>query len=102
MLQRPDRVLLDESTSALDETAERDLYDRLRTQCPATTVVRIGHRSTLSALHARHWIFGASSVRNDAGVESVRRDAAPRAATHSHGAADFADEAVYGCPTAQR
>lgn len=102
MLQRPDWVFLDESTSALDEPAERDLYACLRTECPATTIVSIGHRSTLAPLHASHWIVAAASMRNDARADNVRRDAVPHATTHVHGAAAFADEAMYGRPIAQR
>ncbi|MGH8796395.1 MAG: ATP-binding cassette domain-containing protein [Caldimonas sp.] len=55
LLQQPDWVFLDESTSALDETAERELYRQLRAALPATTVVSVGHRSTLTALHDQTW-----------------------------------------------
>lgn len=58
-LQRPDWVFLDESTSALDETAEQTLYRRLQQCCPATTVVSVGHRSTLRPLHDKVWSIGA-------------------------------------------
>ncbi len=54
-LQRPDWVFLDESTSALDETAERQLYRTLHAICPRTTVVSVGHRSSLVALHDVQW-----------------------------------------------
>jgi len=54
-LQRPDWVFLDESTSALDETAERELYRALHALCPDTTVVSVGHRSSLVAVHDTHW-----------------------------------------------
>ncbi len=55
LLQQPDWVFLDESTSALDETAERELYRQLRAALPATTVVSVGHRSTLTGLHDQTW-----------------------------------------------
>ena len=74
MLQCPDWVFLDESTSALDETAERELYAGLRTECPATTVVSVGHRSTLVSLHSRRWSVGPLAVRKRAGTEAVVRD----------------------------
>ena len=37
----------------MDETLEADLYRMLATELPGTTVVSIGHRSTLEALHGR-------------------------------------------------
>lgn len=54
-LQRPDWVFLDESTSALDETAERELYRTLHTVCLQMTIVSVGHRSSLVALHDAQW-----------------------------------------------
>ena len=59
-LQRPDWVFLDESTSALDESAESDLYGTLRRLCPGTTVVSVGHRSSLAALHDTRWPIAAA------------------------------------------
>jgi putative ATP-binding cassette transporter len=55
LLQRPDWVFLDEATSALDEASEAKLYRLLRTELPSATVVSIGHRSTLRALHDVEW-----------------------------------------------
>lgn len=55
LLQRPDWVFLDESTSALDEAAERELYAALQAHCPATTVVSVGHRASLRPLHDQEW-----------------------------------------------
>jgi putative ATP-binding cassette transporter len=53
LLARPDWLLLDEATAALDETTEREIYRILREALPGTTVVSIGHRSTLVAFHER-------------------------------------------------
>ncbi len=53
LLTRPDWLFLDESTSALDEKLEADLYAILAERLPKTTVVSIGHRSTLGAFHQR-------------------------------------------------
>ncbi len=53
LLMRPDWLLLDESTSALDEKLEADMYRLLAERLPDTTVVSIGHRSTLAAFHQR-------------------------------------------------
>ena len=53
LLMRPDWLFLDESTSALDEKLEAELYAILAKRLPNTTVVSIGHRSTLAAFHRR-------------------------------------------------
>ncbi len=51
LLNEPDFIFLDESTSALDEDSERDLYLLLRKRLPDVAIVSIGHRSSLDALH---------------------------------------------------
>ena len=54
LLAKPDWLFLDEATAALDETTEKALYEMLVTSsCPTTTLVSIGHRSTLLAMHTR-------------------------------------------------
>jgi putative ATP-binding cassette transporter len=53
LLMRPDWLFLDESTSALDEKLEAELYAALARRLPKTTVISIGHRSTLAAFHRR-------------------------------------------------
>jgi vitamin B12/bleomycin/antimicrobial peptide transport system ATP-binding/permease protein len=53
LLMRPDWLFLDESTSALDEKLEAEMYAVLAERLPATTIISIGHRSTLAALHHR-------------------------------------------------
>ena len=54
ILDKPDWLFLDEATSALDEKLEAEIYRMLRKVLPNTTIVSIGHRSTLIALHRRH------------------------------------------------
>ena len=54
LLQKPDWLFLDEATSALDESAEGTLYRLLKEHLPTTTLVSIGHRPSLVALHSRH------------------------------------------------
>jgi len=54
LLAKPDWLFLDEATSALDEFTEAALYKMLAERLPGTTIVSIGHRSTLLAMHARH------------------------------------------------
>ena len=53
LLMRPDWLFLDESTSALDEKLEAEMYSVLAERLPRTTVISIGHRSTLTAFHRR-------------------------------------------------
>lgn len=53
LLAKPDWLLLDEASSALDEKSERLVYKAIATMLPDTTIVSIGHRSTLAAFHAR-------------------------------------------------
>ena len=44
LIQKPDWVLLDESTSALDESAEFDLFALIRTELPDTGLLCVAHR----------------------------------------------------------
>jgi vitamin B12/bleomycin/antimicrobial peptide transport system ATP-binding/permease protein len=54
LLHAPQFLFLDEATASLDEASEAELYQLLAAKLPATTVVSIGHRSTLEAFHQRH------------------------------------------------
>ena len=53
ILQAPDYLFLDEATASLDEAAEAALYRLLNARLKRTTIVSIGHRSTLAAFHRR-------------------------------------------------
>ena len=53
ILAKPDWLFLDESTAALDEASEATIYRMLREKLPGTTIVSIGHRSTLHRHHDR-------------------------------------------------
>lgn len=53
LLQQPDFLFLDEATASLDEASEAALYKLLQERLPGTTIISIGHRSTLSAFHER-------------------------------------------------
>jgi putative ATP-binding cassette transporter len=53
ILHKPDFLFLDEATGALDEPAEAELYRLLRHTLTDTTLISIGHRSTLHAFHER-------------------------------------------------
>ncbi|MCZ8187197.1 MAG: ATP-binding cassette domain-containing protein [Beijerinckiaceae bacterium] len=53
LLARPDWLLLDESTSALDEPLEDAIYAAITRLLPETSVISIGHRSSLIDNHDR-------------------------------------------------
>ena len=55
ILYAPDYLLLDEATAAIDEDGERALYRLLHERLPSTTIISIGHRETLEALHRRRF-----------------------------------------------
>ena len=74
LLAKPDWLFLDEATAAMDETLEADLYTMLRHELPGTTIVSIGHRSTLGALHERRMVMQAGGDGTFAPQE--RREAA--------------------------
>jgi vitamin B12/bleomycin/antimicrobial peptide transport system ATP-binding/permease protein len=67
ILQAPDYLFLDEATASLDEAAEAAIYRLLDERLKRTTIVSIGHRSTLSAFHGR----GVALVR-DGDVHRLR------------------------------
>jgi putative ATP-binding cassette transporter len=54
ILHAPDYLFLDEATASLDEPSEAALYHLLQQRLPETTIISIGHRSTLAAFHRRH------------------------------------------------
>ncbi|WP_349017885.1 ABC transporter ATP-binding protein/permease [Azospirillum brasilense] len=53
LLHRPGWLFLDEATSACDPATEARLYGLLAERLPGTTVVSVGHRSSLPAHHDR-------------------------------------------------
>jgi vitamin B12/bleomycin/antimicrobial peptide transport system ATP-binding/permease protein len=57
LLHRPQYLFLDEATASLDEPSEAALYRLLEERLPATTIVSIGHRSTLAAFHQRNVVL---------------------------------------------
>jgi putative ATP-binding cassette transporter len=54
LLLKPQYLFLDEATASLDEASEAALYRLIEEKLPATTIVSIGHRSTLQAFHQRN------------------------------------------------
>jgi len=80
LLHKPDWLFADEATSALDEATERHLYTQMRAQLPHTTLVSIGHRTSLHHLHAVHVLVERPSGRRRAQMietESSRSSGVP-------------------------
>ncbi len=82
-LQKPDWLFVDEATAQLDEATERELYSRVARELPHTTVVSIGHRSTLRAFHTDHVVIDKhddgrrSQVLKDAPLAHMARNGLP-------------------------
>lgn len=70
-LAKPDWLLLDEATAALDVDLERRIYEMLARRLPNTTIMSIAHRTTLAEYHGRelaaeldeHGVFKLADVR---------------------------------------
>jgi vitamin B12/bleomycin/antimicrobial peptide transport system ATP-binding/permease protein len=71
LVQKPDWLFLDEATSAVDEAGEARLYSLLRDRLPGTTLLSVGHRSTLRPFHARRLVVTPSEAGNGAGPATV-------------------------------
>ena len=68
LLNRPEWVFLDKSTSELDEALEERVYGLLAQRLPHTTVVSVAQRPSVLRFHARHWTLtprdhGASTLQ---------------------------------------
>jgi vitamin B12/bleomycin/antimicrobial peptide transport system ATP-binding/permease protein len=57
LLHAPQYLFLDEATASLDEASEAALYRLLEDRLPTTTIISIGHRSTLEAFHQRNVVL---------------------------------------------
>jgi putative ATP-binding cassette transporter len=55
LLHAPDWILLDKSTSALDEESERRVYALLAERLPRATLLSIAHRAGVEQYHSRRW-----------------------------------------------
>jgi putative ATP-binding cassette transporter len=64
ILLEPDFLFLDEATASLDEPAEAALYKLLEQRLARSTIVSIGHRSTLAAFHRRRFTLKREGDRN--------------------------------------
>jgi len=63
LLYRPDWLFLDEASSALDDAAERRMYELLAQRLPAAAVISVAHRPAAVALHARQLVIDPAGHR---------------------------------------
>lgn len=80
LLHAPDYLFLDEATASLDEPSEARLYRLLAEKLPQTTVVSIGHRSTLDAFHTRKVTMVETGDIHVLGDDSAPAEKEPSAA----------------------
>ena len=65
LLHKPKVAFLDEASASLDEGMEHAIYRLIREELPNTTIISVGHRSTLVPLHQQQlelhtdgsWVF---------------------------------------------
>ena len=74
LLQRPDTIVMDEATAALDPLSQEHLMRLLLERLPEATVISVGHRAELEAFHTRKLVLeyhadGARLVSD----ESIRK-----------------------------
>ena len=57
LLKKPRWLFADDATSALDEAAEKTIYERLLASIKAAkgSIVSIAHRPTVAAFHGKLW-----------------------------------------------
>jgi putative ATP-binding cassette transporter len=63
LLFKPNWLFLDEATAALDEPAERHMYELIRQRLPHATVISIAHRPAVVAFHERQLLVDAEHHR---------------------------------------
>lgn len=63
LLKKPDWLFLDESTSQLDEKSEKRVYQLITQKLNTTTIVSIGHRSTIEKHHSKVVYFKVNKDR---------------------------------------
>lgn len=57
LIQQPKVAFLDEATASMDEGLEYAMYRLLMTKLPQTTIISVGHRSTLETHHDQQLII---------------------------------------------
>jgi putative ATP-binding cassette transporter len=69
LVQKPDWLFLDEATSAVDEVGEARLYTLLRDRLPNTSLLSVGHRSSLRPFHSRQLVLTPDGAKSATLVE---------------------------------
>ena len=80
LIQRPDIIVMDEATAALDALSQAQLMQLILERLPEATIVSVGHRAELEAFHTRKLVLeyrpeGARLVRDQRLRKTVRRSA---------------------------
>ena len=57
LMHKPLAAFLDEATASMDEGLEDAMYRLLREELPQTTIISVGHRSTLQTHHQQHLLL---------------------------------------------
>jgi vitamin B12/bleomycin/antimicrobial peptide transport system ATP-binding/permease protein len=57
LIQRPDTIIMDEATAALDPPSQEQLMRLLLERLPDSTVISVGHRPELEAFHTRKLVL---------------------------------------------
>ncbi|WP_044469823.1 ABC transporter ATP-binding protein/permease [Mannheimia massilioguelmaensis] len=61
LIYQPKVAFLDEATASMDEGLEDAMYRLLKAELPNTTIISVGHRSTLQTHHKQHLIINPQS-----------------------------------------
>jgi len=80
LLQRPNTIVMDEATAALDPPSQEQLMRLLLERLPDATVISVGHRPELEAFHTRKLVLeyraeGARLVSDEPLQRTFRRSA---------------------------
>ncbi len=71
LLMRPDVLILDEASSALDTETEALVYQLILQELPNAAVISIAHRESVAEYHKIRWQFVADSPASAANDEEI-------------------------------
>ena len=80
LLHRPDIIVLDEATAALDPKSQDDLMKLLSEEMEGLTIVSVGHRPELEQFHSPQADAGAKARRRQTGQRHIADGAGAPAA----------------------
>jgi putative ATP-binding cassette transporter len=63
LINKPDWLFLDEATASLPEEDQEALYKLLKEKLPQTTLVSIGHRSSLARFHDKKLVLANHTLQ---------------------------------------